>query len=67
MDSFFGNNGFFGSMPSLMGRIWIVLLMISLRICLLSAQLRCRKFVRKKRDDLMSGEEQSRFFPIFVR
>ena len=61
MDSFFGNNGFFGSMPSLMGRILDSPFDDFFEDMPAIGAAPVQEIREEKRDDLMSGEEQSRF------
>ena len=61
MDSFFGNNGFFGSMPSLMGRMLDSPFDDFFEDMPAIGAVPVQEIREKKKDDLMSGEEQSRF------
>lgn len=61
MDSFFGNNGFFGSMPSLMGRTLDSPFDDFFEDMPAIGAAPVQEIREEKRDDLMSGEEQSRF------
>ena len=59
--SFFGNNGFFGSMPSLMGRTLDSPFDDFFEDMPAIGAAPVQEIREEKRDDLMSGEEQSRF------
>ena len=61
MDSFFGNNGFFGSMPSLMGRMLDSPFDDFFEDMPAIGAVPVQEIREEKKDDLMSGEEQSRF------
>ena len=61
MDSFFGNNGFFGSMPSLMGRMLDSPFDDFFDDMPAIGSVPVQEIREEKKDDLMSGEEQSRF------
>lgn len=61
MDSFFGNNGFFGSMPSLMGRMLDSPFDDFFDDMPAIGSTPVQVIREEKKDDLMSGEEQSRF------
>lgn len=61
MDSFFGNNGFFGSMPSLMGRMLDSPFDDFFDDMPAVGSAPVQEIREEKKDDLMSGEEQSRF------
>ena len=61
MDSFFGNNGFFGSMPSLMGRMLDSPFDDFFDDMPAIGSAPVQEIREEKKDDLMSGEEQSRF------
>ena len=61
MDSFFGNNGFFGSMPSLMGRMLDSPFDDFFEDMPAIGAAPVQEIREEKKDDLMSGEEQSRF------
>ena len=61
MDSFFGNNCFFGSMPSLMGRMLDSPFDDFFEDMPAIGAVPVQEIREEKKDDLMSGEEQSRF------
>ena len=61
MDIFFGNNGFFGSMPSLMGRMLDSPFDDFFEDMPAIGAVPVQEIREEKKDDLMSGEEQSRF------
>ena len=61
MDSFFGNNGFFGTMPSLMGRMLDSPFDDFFEDMPAIGAVPVQEIREEKKDDLMSGEEQSRF------
>ena len=61
MDSFFGNNGFFGSMPSLMGRMLDSPFDDFFDDMPAIGSAPVQEIREEKKEDLMSGEEQSRF------
>ena len=61
MDSIFGNNGFFGTMPYLMGRMLDSPFDDFFEDMPAIGAVPVQEIREEKKDDLMSGEEQSRF------
>ena len=61
VDSFFGNSGFFDSMPSLMGRMLESPFDDFFDDMPAIGSAPVQEIREEKKDDLMSGEEQSRF------
>ena len=61
MDSFFGNNGFFGSMPSLMGRILDSPFDDFFDEMPAIGAAPVQEVQKERKDNLMSCEDQSRF------